>query len=425
MRSKKPFSAGNPTFVIFIALLLASAILPTQAQAQRFKVLHTFKGSDGAGPDAQLVRDSLGNIYGTTIAGGTGKCGNGGCGTAFKMDKNGKLIWLHSFQGGNGRQPFPGLLRDAAGNLYGTTTFGGKENHACGSIGCGVIFKLDKAGKETVLHKFNGIDGSSPAGPLVEDAAGNLFGVTQYGSNGGTVFRLARTGKETVLHSFCCDSDGLNPGAGVILDTAGNIYGTAFIGGDINCNPGQGCGVVFELDSSGRETVLHTFEAFDGANPNSPLLLDSAGNLYGTTGKGGNLECQGGLGCGVAFELSPGAGGSWTEKLLYSFCSASKCADGKFPGDGALIRDASGNLYGTTIEGGSDTTCSGGDGCGVVFELDTSGGETVLHSFAAGAGGYYPFTGVTADKAGNLYGSAAAGGGRGDGTLFKVSLGQE
>jgi uncharacterized repeat protein (TIGR03803 family) len=425
MRPKKLCSAAKSIFAVLITFLLASTIVPTQAQARKFRVLHTFKGSDGAGPASQLVKDKAGNLYGTTVVGGSGKCSNGGCGTAFKMDKTGKLIWLHSFQGANGDEPFPGLLRDAAGNLYGTTIFGGKTSRSCGSIGCGIVFKLDKNGRETVLHKFNGIDGSSPVGPLVGDDSGNLYGVTQYGSDGGTVFKVDRAGRETDLYSFGCGSDGCDPAAGVIRDAAGNLYGTTFIGGDLNCNPGQGCGVVLEVDTSGHETVLHTFEASDGANPASVLLFDSAGNLYGTTDTGGNLACQGGLGCGVVFELSPQPNGTWAETVLYTFCSLSNCTDGRRPAEGPLIRDSAGSLYGTTETGGG-TGC-GGDGCGVVFRLDNSGNETVLHRFTGGTDGAFPITGLTMDSARNLYGTAPAGGDTtcnpptGCGTVFKLA----
>jgi hypothetical protein len=134
MRSKKPFSAGKPTFVIFITLLLASAIVPAQTQAQKFKVLHTFHGPNGAGPEGQLVRDAAGNIYGTASAGGTGICdGVHDCGTVFKLDKTGKPVWQHNFTGKNGFEPTAGLLRDAAGNLYGTTVAGGDTK--CYSLG--------------------------------------------------------------------------------------------------------------------------------------------------------------------------------------------------------------------------------------------------------------------------------------------------
>ena len=150
MRSKKPCSTTKAIFGVFITLLLASAIVPIQAQARKFKVLHTFHGPNGAFPITQLTRDAAGNIYGTTSEGGTGVCTFGSskvsCGTAFKLDKTGKQVWLHSFHYGGGESPMAGLLRDAAGNLYGTTAFGGENGSSCGevNIGCGVAFKLDK-----------------------------------------------------------------------------------------------------------------------------------------------------------------------------------------------------------------------------------------------------------------------------------------
>jgi len=418
MRSKKPCSAAKPIFVIFVTLLLASIAVPAQTQATKFKVLHTFHGKDGIGPDSRLVRDSTGNLYGTTAGGGTNNCSGVGCGAAFKMDKNGKILWQHSFNGSDGDAP-SGLLRSAEGVLYGSTGYGGKANRSCGSGGCGTVFKLGEDGEETVLYKFNGIAGYAPVGPLVEDHAGNLYGVTQYGSDGGTVFALDKAGKESILYNFGCGTDGCDPAAGVILDAAGNIYGTTFIGGDLNCNPGQGCGVVFKIDTRGNETLLHAFDASDGANPTAPLLIDSAGNLYGTTEAGGNLECDGGTGCGVVFELSPNSDGTWTETTRYTFCSQSNCADGEFPGIGGLVRDSSGNLYGTTIRGGG-TGC-GGEGCGVVFKLDVSGTETILYGFTGAADGYDPLGGISRDGEGNLYGTANAGGAHGDGTVFKIS----
>jgi uncharacterized repeat protein (TIGR03803 family) len=432
MRSKKPFSAGKPTFVIFIAILLASAIVPTQAQARKFKVLHTFHGRDGAEPVGVLVRDAVGNIYGTTGVGGTGtKCpnfSNFGCGTAFKMNKAGKEVWLHSFNGGDGAGPLAGLLRDAAGNLYGTTVAGGKATQACGGVqlgGCGLVFKLDKAGKETVLHKFKGTpDGFFPESLLVKDPAGNLYGTTYLGGPNvlGTVFKINTNRKETILHSFPGPPNGGGDGAfsyeGVIRDTTGNLYGVTAAGGAF------GAGAVYKVDTSGKESLLHSFSGGDGAQPDSVLLLDPSGNLYGTTANGGNSEC-GGTGCGVVFELSPQSGGNWVETVLYAFCSLSNCADGEGPG-GLLVRDSTGNLYGTTIFGGTSTRCNGT--CGVVFKLDTTGKETVLHSFTGGADGAIPESGLALDDAGNLYGSTNLGGDRncqpkfgGCGVVFRIA----
>jgi uncharacterized repeat protein (TIGR03803 family) len=149
------------------------------------------------------------------------------------------------------------------------------------------------------------------------------------------------------------------------------------------------------------------------------LFIDETGNLYGTTVYGGNLSCGGGAGCGVAFELSPNSDGAWSETVLHAFCSESNCTDGNRPGSGNLIRDISGNLYGTTIRGGK-SGC-GGEGCGVVFRLDASGNETVLYEFTGGNDGYDPLGGITRDTQGNLYGTANAGGAHGEGTAFEIS----
>jgi uncharacterized repeat protein (TIGR03803 family) len=408
MRAKKSFSAGKPTFAIFIALLLTSAIVPTQAQARKFKVLHTFHGANGAQSNAHLVRDAAGNLYGTTSVGGSGKgvcVPFGGCGTAFKLDKTGKQVWLHSFTGKNGMVPLVGLMRDGAGNLYGTTVLGG--DFKCFKYGCGTVFKLDKTGKEQVLYRFTGgADGFDPEALLARDAAGNLYGTTLAGI--GNVFKIDKTGKLTVFYTFTGGSDGCFPASGVILDATGNLYGVAAQGGVGFCNSGYG--TVFELDTTGKFTVLHTFDIGDGAYPGSLLLFDSAGNLYGTTSGGGNSFVCGSTGCGTVFELSPLGNGNWTETVLYSFCSLENCADGEEPGPSPLARDSSGNLYGTTGLGG--TSRCGGSGCGVVFKLEPQGKEIVLHSFTGGADGQDPSLGVILDKSGNLYGTTFFGGDR-------------
>jgi len=386
MRSKKPFSAGKSTFAIFITLLLALAVVPAQAQAQKFKVLHRFHGKDGGSPMGVLVLDGAGNIYGTTIGGGTGKCNKMGCGTAFELNKSGGQVWLHSFEGTNGYNPDAGLLRDAAGNLFGTTVYGG-DTKCVPPEGCGTAFKLSNTGKkETVLHKFTGTpDGWFPEALLVEDPQGDLYGTTYMGgsSSAGTVFKVDAKGKETILYSFCSQtgcSDGQYPYPGVILDSAGNLYGVTTSGGSI------GAGEVFELDTAGNITVLYSFSGgSDGSGPSSVLLFDAAGNLYGTTQEGGNDGCTYGAGCGVVFEVSPHADGDWTESVLYTFCSLSGCADGAVPLTGPLVRDSAGNIYGTTYFGGNYHSCDV-DGCGAVFKLDAGGNETVLHSFTGGSG---------------------------------------
>jgi uncharacterized repeat protein (TIGR03803 family) len=408
MQSQKSHPAETAFFAIGLALLLALAITapPTQAQNYQFKVLHTFNGNDGANPYAELVRDTAGNIYGTTQVGGSvkGVCASVGCGTAFKLNKDGKQVWLHNFMGGNGKQPLAGLLRSTEGNLYGTTTYGGDGAKVCGgvTIGCGVIFKLDGAGKETVLHRFKGTpDGFQPQPLLVEDTSGNLFGTTTLGGTSGglgTIFKLNKTA-DTVLYSFTGGSDGCYPAPGVTLDAAGNLYGVAIQGGAAFCNSGYG--VVFELDTTGALTVLHTFEGSDGAYPSSVLLFDSVGNLYGTTDGGGNSTQCGSQGCGTVFELSPQGDGEWSETVLYNFCALADCVDGDGPG-GDLVRDSFGNLYGTAHSGGTH-------GEGVVFKLDASGNETVLHNFTGEADGAEPDAGLIMDHAANLYGTAFFG----------------
>jgi uncharacterized repeat protein (TIGR03803 family) len=206
---------------------------------------------------------------------------------------------LYTFVGGtDGGEPVAGLTRDGAGNLYGTASLGGISDE-CG-LGCGVIFKLDTTGTETVLYTFAGMsDGGVPTAGLVRDAAGNLYGTTEYRgtSDWGVVFKLDPTGRESVLHSFSGGQDGATPidFGRLVLDSAGNLYGTAYQGG-LGCKLFPCGGVVFKLPSTGKEIVLHTFRGADGFNPYAGLFLDRAGNLYGTT-------AYGGVGYGVVFKF--------------------------------------------------------------------------------------------------------------------------
>ncbi|MGC9952195.1 MAG: choice-of-anchor tandem repeat GloVer-containing protein [Bryobacteraceae bacterium] len=414
---------------ILAAIYMTMANGTPAAQAQTFKVLHTFGGpGDGGIPYGGLVRDSTGNLYGTTQLGGVAgsNCING-CGVVFKVDKTGNETILYSFTGGtDGGSPVAGLLQDSAGNLYGTTLLGGSTVN-CGS-GCGVVFKLDTAGNQTVLHTFLGsgsraADGAQPEGVLIEDAKGNLYGTTAIGgeNGGGTVFKLSTTGKETVF-SFGNDAQqptnlGEQPLAGVIRDTQGNLYGTS-AGGTNSSTPPTGSGVVYklseaELAGNSEGTILHIFTGFTGTVPDGSvpyygsLLRDSAGNLYGTTYVGGIVgNCPAGAGCGTIFKLD--AAGA--ETILYNFTGG---ADGGYPAAG-LIRDSAGNLYGTGILGGTSNA-------GVVFKLDTAGTLTVLHNFTGGADGGAPLGDLVRDSAGNLYGTTSASGGCGQcGVVFKI-----
>jgi uncharacterized repeat protein (TIGR03803 family) len=307
---------------------------------------------------------------------------------------------------------------------------------------CAVLFSCltnttpaSAASTEKIVHAFkeNGKDGFSPQGSLIFDTVGNLYGTAfgaPYGGNGygknGAVFQLkpGADGKwsEKVLHSFCAAkdcTDGKSPNASLIIDAAGNLYGTTEAGG------ASGMGTVFRVKphASGRwtETVLHSFNGTDGRFPLSSLILDAHGNLYGTTYLGGAKTDN-----GTVFELTPGAGDTWTEKVLYSFCAVTGCLDGTYPGAGVIL-DSLGNLYGTTFEGGT----GGYGGYGTVFEVSPRAGgkwaEKVLHSFDdinKSTEGFYPWGSLVIDAAGNLYGTTARGGAdRGSGCFYNAGCG--
>jgi uncharacterized repeat protein (TIGR03803 family) len=320
------------------------------------------------------------------------------------------------------------LFLDSAGNLYGTTLEGGDLNY-CGGLGCGVVFRLSPSNRTwqfTVLHNFtNGADGGGPYSGVVVDAAGNVYGTTANGGsyftcpqyNGcGVAFMLSPTAsgtwKETVIHSFTGGWDGSNPISGLLLDTAGDLYGTAFEGGMVASDCEYGCGVVYRLSptSSGNwmPTVLHTFTGKDdGSYPSAPLIWDAAGNLYGTTSRGGNTQCItfAPSGCGTVFELSPSSNGQWREEVLHKFAGGQGGAVPVAP----VVFDSSGNLFGTTGWGGRGCF---GEGCGTVFEMKPTAtrwtGVTLI-TFLGGYDGLEPFAGVVPDSAGHLYGTAGLG----------------
>ena len=401
----------------------AFELSPGQGGSWTETILHNFNynGQDGAFPESTLIFDSAGNLYGTTQSSGIHYAG-----TAFELSPKQGGGWsetvLHSFGNGtDGAVPNAGMIFDTAGNLYGTTGVGGV--HPCpsnGGNGCGTVFELSpKQGggwTETVLHNFgNGTDGVSPVGALVLDTAGNLYGTTQTGGihNFGTAFELSpKPGggwTEAVLHSFNLNgTDGIAPEAELLLDGSGNLYGTTYSGGPFSV------GIVFELTPKQgggfTESIVHSFNfnGTDGANPLfAGLVRDSAGNYYGTTSAGGAYDS------GTVFELTPDGGGSWSEKVLYSFGHYTDAATPL----ASLIFDGAGNLYGTASQGGIHLL-------GAVFELSPSGDgwtEKVLHSFGNGTDGYYPESGLIFDSAGNLYGTTYFGGIHESGTAFQLT----
>lgn len=401
----------TPIFIVAIGLLLTATILaPGQSLAQTYTLLYSFTGgSDGKWPYSSLIDDSAGNLYGTASAGGSNCTNPNGCGTVFELAANGTFTVLHSFTNdSDGGGPLAGVIRDAAGNLYGTTNYGP------GGSGVGTVFKLNSANKETVLHAFTGApDGASPTAPVVRDAAGNLYGTTQGGGagNDGVVFEWnADTGKETILHSFTGGVDGANPGAGLLLDQAGRaLYGETIQGGNSTCsgNFNSGYGTAFKLTASGMENYDFPGAGQQGEEPLGGLVRDAQGNFYGTTYYGG----AGGY--GSVFKID--AAGK--ESVLYSFTAQ---ADGAWPSAG-LVLDAAGNLYGTTYERGS-STCNGGGGCGTLFEISSSGKFTVVHTFMGEpSDGSGPTATLLRDSAGNLYGTTVSGGTNNDGVVFKLT----
>jgi uncharacterized repeat protein (TIGR03803 family) len=397
MRLHKFWGALGPALIVLVAATAMVAV--PSAQAQTYSVLYSFGMAGGAGvyPLAGLIQDRKGNLYGTASEGGFCHL----CGTVFKVRADGKVKVLYRFtrDGLNGELPMAGVVRDSAGNLYGTTDEGGNVNGTC-RIGCGTVYKVDATGTETVLHTFGGgADGFYPYAGLVRDSAGNLYGTTNSGGafGAGTVFKVDATGGETVLYSFD-GTDGSSPYAGLVRDSAGNLYGTTSGGGGLSS-----CGVVFELEANGDYKVLYSFTCgADGGAPHAGVVRDSNGNLYGTT------VSFGAYGAGTVFKLDR----SGAFSVLYSFTGG---ADGAEP-VGGVIRDSGGNLYGTTLSGGNFNDCP--VGCGTVFELETNGNYSVLYSFTARADTY---AGLLRDSAGNLYGTSRRGGTYDRGVVFKVA----
>jgi hypothetical protein len=430
-------------FVLVTVFALASFA----SASWKEKVLYSFQGTpDGSSPAGVMVLDKQGNLYGATTAGGSTTCrGPFQCGTVFQLKAPAKKgdAWketlLYVFKGtdsNDGASPSGGVVWDQAGNLYGATGYDGTGNCILfgARVGCGTVYQLKPptvpggAWTESVIYNFRGgNDGQLPLGDLVFDAAGNLYGATEYGGGFGscnapfyqycgTVFRLSppkkKGGKwtEKVLHSFKSGSDGANPNGGLTFDGQGAIYGTTYIGGNQGCDStsGTGCGTVFRLKppvtktGAWTEKVLLRFKADTrmGANPTAGVTFGTNGALYGTTSNGG----KGYQPVGTIFRLDPPVKSDdpWTETLIHTFGNGS---NGGWTPVAGVIFDGSGNLYGAAAGGGFAFD-------GTLFELHAlnNWAYKVLYNFAGPPDGELPSANLIFDGKGNLYGTTQIGG---------------
>jgi uncharacterized repeat protein (TIGR03803 family) len=368
---------------------LVYELTPSPHAGWEERILYQFKcgTSDGAYPASSLIFDSAGNLYGTTLQGGAT-----GVGTVFELELTAGGTWtesvVYSFTGNaDGFQPTGALVFDAVGNLFGTTEYGGSGRcYTDYSFGCGVLYELSPASQgswtETTLHAFLGApnDGAFPVAALIFDPAGNLYGTTTVGGNGrcldnfnnsgcGTIFELSPGSGSGWTESILYNFSGFYLPRGLTLDSHGNLYTATEYGGLTSCP--YGCGTVYEFtpSSAGRwiASILYSFGGFkgDGNFPQGVLTLDAMGNLYGTTSEGGAFGCGlGSTGCGTVFRLSPSSRAGWRESVFYSFSGPYN--DGASPATGVIL-DAAGHIYGTTSEGGVDQGLSTFGG--TVFEI--------------------------------------------------------
>ena len=416
MSSKRPSFTSGLAWVILIFNCLCAT--PSGA-ASSFKVLHSFgAGKDGNTPFAGVTIDDQRSLYGTASqGGGLGGCGGFGCGIVYQLTPNQNGTWtenvLHTFIQSEGGNPYSTIAIDSRGNLYGTNLYYG--------TGCGTVFQLVQRGGGTwtdnTLHSFTcGNDGFSSYG-VVFDKTGHLYGTAYAGGiyNDGVVFSLSPENVfnwfEIVLHAFSGGNDGTSPSGNLTFDNNGSILGTTYEGGP------HLTGTVFKLSRGGganwTENILYTFkgQAFgggtDGANPVAGVVMDAAGNLYGTTDYGGPAAV------GTVFKLAPNGDGTYTESVLYAFKDGQ---DGGHP-YGGVILDGNGNLYGTT-QGHNNSF-------GTVYKLTPSSSgpwtETILYQFQGGSDGAVPYGGLAMDGSGNLYGTTAFGGQDGGGVVFEVT----
>ena len=399
-------SASKIGLLIVIAIAAASASLAAQDKPAFWHIttLYAFTGNaDGAVPYGGVVLDPAGNVYGTTAYGG-----NGG-GVTFRVDPRRHESLLHTFTGyPDGANPLEGVTRDSAGRLYGLTAFLVLYELQPSATFCAAV--LCPWNESILYSNFN--DGQLlgiPTGLPILDAQENIYAVSNDNGTGtnctdgcGFVFKVDPQGNETVIYNFQGGpADGGWPTGPLLLAADGSLYGTTDIGG------GSGAGTVYKIDANGNESVLYSFtDGNDGGFPQTGVIADGQGNLYGTTLIGGQQSslCNYGGTCGVVFELSPNQNGTWTESPFYSFQGG---ADGANP-TGGLLRDSQGNFYGTTSSGGS---CLYGPYCGTVYKLDSAANKTTLWNFTAGTDGLEPGYGsLVMDQQGSLYGTTLYGG---------------
>jgi uncharacterized repeat protein (TIGR03803 family) len=401
-------------------LVLALAFTVSMAHGQTYSIIHDFIGGPGGEfPYDGLIMDRAGNFYGTTYYGGSN-----GQGMVFKLSRhNGSWIFapIYSFRAGNdGANPYAGVTIGPDGNLYGTTYTGGQGAPGCPG-GCGTVYKLTPPANichsslcqwnEAVVYNFyqSGVGLRTPAGAVIFDAAGNMYGTTTEGGTGdcscGAVYKLSPAGSgwtAIALYSFSNQDDGAVPYAGLVMDPTGNLYGTAYYSQNYD-----GYGTVFELINSAgswSERTLYEFQGgSDGGYPQGGLILDASGNLYGGTSES-NMDYL----TGVVFELSP-SGANWDYSVI-STSNGSMVA--------SLSLDPAGNLYGTSVFAGAHNN-------GTVFKLSNSGGrwtQTDLHDFSSqNHDGYSPECSVTIDANGNLFGTTSFGGTTSDGTVWEIT----
>jgi uncharacterized repeat protein (TIGR03803 family) len=433
---EEQFFMSRPSFLwrypgqrLFYALVATAILQPLAATAQSFcgpTTLINFNGTNGQYPAAGVTFDSLDNMYGTTAQGGPtfNPIGPGalnlGLGTIWKYSPSAGFSSLFAFSGNsspgnNGYRPLNALVLDAQGNLYGTTYFGGNDftPDANNHFGWGVLFKYSSAGNFSVLNKFSGPDGANPVGLTINQ--GNLWGTTWQGGINwnpslgnfglGTVFEYTSGSGVTNPVLFSGSNGGGNIAAGVTPDGQGNYYGTTYEGG-----PG-GFGTLFKYSSvTNQLSTLVNFNRTNGSLPSATVTLDGKGNIYGTTYQGGAFSSPSNACCGTVWKYSISTG---TLTTLVSFDGDTVPADGMFPNTSGVTLDSNGNLYGTTVYGGSF-------GDGIVYEYSSAGKLSTLVTFS-GPNGWNPEGNLTFDSKGNLYGVTNQGGTSGYGTVYMLT----